>query len=454
MNTPQPVGDDDFTVVHIADAQPASGQVYGAYARVGASYQVYIARDALKRALRHAQTGYAESGREVAGALIGSLQRDETAGVTFVEINEAVPVEAASVNYDVQIDPLEWSRAQLVTQEPQFRGRAVIVGWYHSHANIGVFLSGGDLRIQALNFDTDWQTAIVIDPARMEIGAFHGAGTPCPLYVIPAKGDTALIPAAAVLAHLDDPPRVVTIAAWRSPFVLAATGILVLALIALAGLFLNARSNATTIGAAATAAAATSTYIAYQDKTSGEATQTIGAIYQAIDARGFATLTAAADTADQTAVAIQTQALADLATQTGSFYATATAQVVAVQTALASANSDADRQAIGATATALAGAANATQVARQLQVTTTSVAIAHGTQNNAVQQTAIAGVTATHAAVDAAVAQTAVAAAAAAAARQTAAALLVTPTAVQVAEAPSPTRRPPTARPPTEPPPP
>jgi proteasome lid subunit RPN8/RPN11 len=49
-----------------------------------------------------------------------------------------------------------------------------IVGWYHTHPRLGVFLSGTDLRTQRLYFSAPWQIAVVIDPASREIGYFFG----------------------------------------------------------------------------------------------------------------------------------------------------------------------------------------------------------------------------------------------------------------------------------------
>jgi proteasome lid subunit RPN8/RPN11 len=450
--------DDDFSVVSKAETSAAPGRLYADFCRVGEAFQVYIARAALKRALRHTESGYAETGGEVAGALIGSLQYDAAAGVTFVEINETVPVQSFSANFDVAIDPTEWSKAENVTQEPQFRGRCVVVGWYHSHPNIGIFLSAVDLNTQSTHFGVDWQVAIVVDPVRMEIGAFNGSlGAPCPLYVIPSTGDVALTPAAAALAHLDDPPAVIRSAAWRSPFVLGAAGVLLLALLGLSALFFSTSSQVSAGQAQLTAAAATNTFVAYNTRISGEAAATVNAAYADIDQRGFATLTAVAESERATAVAGQRAAVADLTSQAGAYFAQATAQANAVQTALAGALNGQTATAIVIGAAATAGAAQATQAARPLQVTLTAVAGRVGPPNGA-QQTAVAGVTATRAAAEISIGRTATAAAAALLTAQA----FVPPTDVkQVAAAPftvtprprAPTQAPVVAtRPPTRPP--
>ena len=50
-----------------------------------------------------------------------------------------------------------------------------IVGWYHTHPAMGIFLSATDLRTQQLYFSSPWQIAVVVDPVSREMGIFHGA---------------------------------------------------------------------------------------------------------------------------------------------------------------------------------------------------------------------------------------------------------------------------------------
>jgi proteasome lid subunit RPN8/RPN11 len=49
-----------------------------------------------------------------------------------------------------------------------------ILGWYHTHPGLGVFLSGTDLRTQRLYFGSPWNIAVVIDPIARKIGYFFG----------------------------------------------------------------------------------------------------------------------------------------------------------------------------------------------------------------------------------------------------------------------------------------
>lgn len=55
-----------------------------------------------------------------------------------------------------------------------------IVGSYHSHPGMGVFLSSTDLTTQVEVFPHDWQIAVVVDPIADRCGVFTGAsGRPC-----------------------------------------------------------------------------------------------------------------------------------------------------------------------------------------------------------------------------------------------------------------------------------
>lgn len=56
-----------------------------------------------------------------------------------------------------------------------------VVGWYHTHPGLGVFLSQIDMRTQQLYFRAPWQIAMVLDPVHDQIGFFYGLqGLPLP----------------------------------------------------------------------------------------------------------------------------------------------------------------------------------------------------------------------------------------------------------------------------------
>ena len=66
-----------------------------------------------------------------------------------------------------------WSElTPLLQQLPEDQ---VIVGSYHSHPDLGVFLSTTDVATQREVFPHEWQVAMVIDPVRNETGIFISA---------------------------------------------------------------------------------------------------------------------------------------------------------------------------------------------------------------------------------------------------------------------------------------
>lgn len=51
----------------------------------------------------------------------------------------------------------------------------VVVGWVHSHPDLGAFFSGTDRRTQRAFFVQPWQLGLCVDPVRREAAWFRGA---------------------------------------------------------------------------------------------------------------------------------------------------------------------------------------------------------------------------------------------------------------------------------------
>jgi len=81
----------------------------------------------------------------------------------------AVSGDCKSSMGHVVIEPSTYNR---VWRELERDENMVIVGWYHSHPNMGIFLSGTDVRNMKLFHYKPYQIAIVIDPIRNDIGVF------------------------------------------------------------------------------------------------------------------------------------------------------------------------------------------------------------------------------------------------------------------------------------------
>ncbi len=72
----------------------------------------------------------------------------------------------------------------------------VIVGWYHTHLALGVFMSDRDLRTQRGGFPHPHQVAVVVDPMEGEAAAYaNGPGGPGTLRVAMASFEKWELPA-------------------------------------------------------------------------------------------------------------------------------------------------------------------------------------------------------------------------------------------------------------------
>jgi proteasome lid subunit RPN8/RPN11 len=50
-----------------------------------------------------------------------------------------------------------------------------VIGWYHSHPNLGAFFSGTDRKTQREFFNREYHLGLVIDPVRNEERWFYGS---------------------------------------------------------------------------------------------------------------------------------------------------------------------------------------------------------------------------------------------------------------------------------------
>lgn len=106
--------------------------------------------------------------REQAGILCGQAYRDPS-GQHYIEVTAAVAVETLNGSSYFRFHERSW---QAVWETMGNDGN--ILGWYHSHPGMGIFLSATDLRTQELYFGAPWQVAVVLDPVGREMGVFRG----------------------------------------------------------------------------------------------------------------------------------------------------------------------------------------------------------------------------------------------------------------------------------------
>ena len=114
---------------------------------------------------------------EVGGIMVGEWCIDE-AGHHFIIVEHAIPARhtlQSSVHLTFTQDSLVEMHNEI---DEHFKGMK-IVGWYHTHPRMGIFLSHYDTWLHQHFFPEPWQVALVIEPYSMNGGFFirQGDGT-------------------------------------------------------------------------------------------------------------------------------------------------------------------------------------------------------------------------------------------------------------------------------------
>lgn len=106
---------------------------------------------------------------ERGGILLGNLTEEDNKYIINIEAKlEAKYSKATSTSLTFTHDTWEYFDKTIDKDYPEFK----IVGWFHTHPGLGVFLSGMDLFIHRNFFNLPWQIAYVVDPIANEDGFF------------------------------------------------------------------------------------------------------------------------------------------------------------------------------------------------------------------------------------------------------------------------------------------
>jgi proteasome lid subunit RPN8/RPN11 len=128
---------------------------------------VFCTQHAYLRCCEHAES---DLEHEVGGVLVGQVCRGENGGLYVVvqDIIEARHTQYGPTHLTFTQDSLVQLNSEL---EDCFPGRQ-IVGWYHTHPRMDVFLSSYDTWLHASFFVEPWQVALVIEPYAERGGFF------------------------------------------------------------------------------------------------------------------------------------------------------------------------------------------------------------------------------------------------------------------------------------------
>ncbi len=128
---------------------------------------VFLTQPAYSRICVHSAS---DMKNEVGGILVGQWCLDES-GQQFVVVEHALPARhtrQGSVYLTFTQDTLVDIHDQI---DENYKGQK-IVGWYHTHPSMGVFLSHYDTWLHSNFFPEPWQVALVVEPVSAAGGFF------------------------------------------------------------------------------------------------------------------------------------------------------------------------------------------------------------------------------------------------------------------------------------------
>ena len=133
-----------------------------------AAVQVFVKQTAFRDLWKHANS---DMDHEVGGWLVGHWCWDKQKMEEFVVVEAVLPaadVQHSSTYLTFTQNSQLMMLAELEEEYPEMQ----VMGWYHTHPRMGLFLSGYDVWLHDHFFPHPWQVALVIDPHSCEGGFF------------------------------------------------------------------------------------------------------------------------------------------------------------------------------------------------------------------------------------------------------------------------------------------
>jgi proteasome lid subunit RPN8/RPN11 len=132
------------------------------HAPAGDQVRVFISQAALQQIDEHA---HSDLESEVGGVLMGHLREGEAH--LSIEVLAALPAvtdDHGPVHFTFTADAWARIHEDRSDQCPDLQ----IVGWFHTHPDLGVFYSADDVVVHSAAFVMPWQVGLVVDPVRLE----------------------------------------------------------------------------------------------------------------------------------------------------------------------------------------------------------------------------------------------------------------------------------------------
>jgi proteasome lid subunit RPN8/RPN11 len=159
------------------DAKQLAGETLGTAPFPGqaSGLRVYFEQAVHDAIHKHASE---DTSVEICGVLVGVWKKDAGGMGPYVHVSASIRGEAAASKLaEVTFTHETWSKIN-AKMDKDYTDK-VIVGWYHTHPDFGIFLSDRDTFIHQHFFSAPGQIALVVDPIRHEEGVFvWGGGKP------------------------------------------------------------------------------------------------------------------------------------------------------------------------------------------------------------------------------------------------------------------------------------
>jgi proteasome lid subunit RPN8/RPN11 len=111
---------------------------------------------------------------ETGGFLLGHVAYDPLRAAWYLDVDETLPVDP--LTQDPVHFSFTWRDVDRVRSHREVEGKALL-GWYHTHPDLGIFLSQTDLeKTHRVLFAEPFQIALVYDPVRHRAGYFFWEG--------------------------------------------------------------------------------------------------------------------------------------------------------------------------------------------------------------------------------------------------------------------------------------
>lgn len=129
---------------------------------------VFITQSVFETIGKHAAS---DLDNEVGGWLAGRWCKDVETQVEFVVVEALLPAQQVRSGSTFLTFTHDSQVAMLSALEERYAKKGV-VGWYHTHPRMGIFLSGYDVWLHNHFFPQAWQVALVVEPHSKQGGLF------------------------------------------------------------------------------------------------------------------------------------------------------------------------------------------------------------------------------------------------------------------------------------------